>query len=118
MEKTGSQMKKQRIPKKRVFSLLLKWKKRLKIENYQIEIVFSSPDKYVSKKNSTVKDEPLYAEVNVNDLDSKKFILILYDFQDLENTILHELLHVKYWNEFKSDDIEHLVIEKIIEVLL
>jgi len=128
----------------KVRKVLNKYKKKLNIEDFFIDVMVCD-DHHVktsfNKSAEIVKDDN-YAEVMSKDYKLKEFSIVINKFaleDDLEDTILHELLHIMLWEYTDIFDVllplagisklrqaeltnemahrEHQIIERLIKVI-
>lgn len=121
-----------------------KYKKKLGLEDYYIDVTIADDEHYISDRNDSVKKikSDYMAEVMSHGDSAKHFTIVINKDalkKDLKDTVLHEMLHILLWDytdvltgalaftdlETPSKDrlyvnldkVEHLVIEKIIKEL-
>ena len=94
-----------------------KYKKKLQLDDTEINVVISGDTYYCVKKRVSPKKDT-FAEVIDEDNDKKKFTIIFYNYDDLVDNVLHELLHIRLWKVFgdkeKLGDLEHELIDVLI----
>lgn len=125
---------------KKLKRLLNRFRKKLGLLSWSIEVVVVENKRCLAKnKDLMFRSTPTLAEAIAVDSRKRKFTIYITKkaiaAQDLDDTILHELLHVLFWNmiemayesgadpdnrtlQRKIADEEHFVIEKIITSLL
>lgn len=134
-----------KVELKKIKRLLHKYKQKLGLEQYFIEIAIADDEHILSDRNSKrakfIKSD-CYAELNRKDDISKDYLIIINRFatkSEVKDTIQHELIHILLWemrsmlesvmeltdidnklqNKImeKSDRVEHLIVEKLIKLL-
>jgi hypothetical protein len=114
-------MVKKRIPKKKLLNLVRKYKKKLKLDNYEIDIIFSDSPRHIVT-NKIVADNSARADVVRSDSDENEFTIVFYDFSNIESDVIHELLHIRFWDVCKKykykklNNLEHDFIEALIPI--
>ena len=125
--------------------LINKYKKILGIEDFKIDVMVCEDGHVVSDKQSNAKliKDDTYAEVINKDYKTKEFSIAINKFalkKDLEDTIIHELLHILLWSYTDMFDVvltmamfppekqaeinmemaqrEHFVIERFIKAIM
>lgn len=106
--------------KNKILSLVKLYQSVLLLDQLKIDVVFSDEIKYTVFKNKIIKSDDFFAEViSAEDEDNRDFIIVFYTDEDLEDTVIHELLHIKFWetNNENNSKVEHNIIECMIPVL-
>jgi len=129
---------------KKVRRVLNKYKKKLNIEDYFIDVMICDDYHVKSGFNSVAKivKDNSYAEVMSSDMNLKEYSIVINRFaldNELDDTILHELLHILLWEFTDIFDVllplsglsisrqaevvntmacrEHSIIERLIKVI-
>lgn len=96
------------------------YKKKLSLQDYRIEVVIAEEKKYISDRNSKLKPikSDTIAEAFVQNFISKEYLIVIYKDaleSDLRDTVLHELLHILFWEFTDTAESNINSIEKIDE---
>ena len=117
-------MKKRRVPRQRLLKLIDRYKKKFKLNDYEIDIIISEDHKFIV--TDTIKEDvSSRADVTCTNYEQNFFTIVFYNFSNLEHDVIHELLHIKFWDllegpdskyEFSDDlyDLEHDIIDLLV----
>ena len=113
-------MKKKSIPRKKLLDLIKHYKKKLGLEDIEINVVVSGETYYCIKKRVSQKKDTSAAVINEDD-NKKKYTMIFHTYDELADNVIHELLHIRLWEVFGEQkqyyDMEHKIIDILIPII-